>query len=187
MRLFVGIDLPGQIVDNLSRLISQFRPLAAVRWSRAANLHITTKFIGEWPEQRLPEIKDALRDVAGLGSFRISLRGLGWFPNPHSPRIFWVGVEAGAELAALAAAIERTTVKLGIPSEDRPYKPHLTLARLQGIGREELIAIRQAVAALESTDFDSFEAKEFHLYESKMGPGGSIYTKLSTYSTTETA
>ncbi|MCC6585619.1 MAG: RNA 2',3'-cyclic phosphodiesterase [Bryobacterales bacterium] len=183
MRLFVGIDLPGRIEDNLSRLINQFRPLAAVRWSRAANLHITTKFIGEWPEQRLPELKDALGGAAELGSFRIWLRGLGWFPNPHTPRIFWVGVDAGPELTALAGTLEQITDKLGVPSEDRPFHPHLTLARLQGIRREELIALRQAVAAVDATDFDSFEALEFHLYESKMGPGGSIYTKLATYRT----
>lgn len=179
----MGIDLPGQVEDNLSRLINQFRPLAAVRWSRAANLHITTKFIGEWPVERLPEMKDALRQASGLGSFRISLRGLGWFPNPHSPRIFWVGIDRGPELTELAAAIEQITDKLGVPNEDRPFTPHLTLARLQGIRREELIALRQAVASLDPTVSDTFVVKEFHLYESKMEPGGSIYTKLASYST----
>lgn len=184
MRLFVGIDLPAQTVDNLSRLINQLRPLAAVRWSRAANLHITTKFIGERPEERLPEMKEALRGAAGLGSFCISPRGLGWFPNPHSPRIFWVGVEAGPELAALAGATEAITAKLGIPGEDRRYTPHLTLARLQGIRHEELVALRQAIAGLDNpTLSDTFTVNDFHLYESKTGPGGSVYTKLETYKT----
>jgi len=181
MRLFVGIDLPEAVQDELGKLVGQFRPLAAVRWSRAGNLHVTTKFIGEWPDDRLPEMKRTLAAVAVPAPFDIGLDGFGWFPNPHQPRIFWIGVAASPALAELAAATEAAVGRLGIPPEDRPFRPHLTLARLNGIQRPELIALRHAVAALSSSNYGSFPVEAFHLYLSKTGPGGSQYSKLESY------
>lgn len=181
MRLFVGIDLPEALRKKLGQLIAQLRPLAAVRWSRAENLHITTKFIGEWPDARLDEMKQALSRIAGPAPFEIALNGLGWFPNPHQPRIFWIGVAAPPDLAALSAETETVVERLGVPRENRPFSPHLTLARLDGIHRPELIALRQAVAQIDSAAFGAFTAESFHLYLSKTGPGGSHYTKLATY------
>lgn len=181
MRLFVAIDLPKAVQDELGQLIGQLRPLAAVRWSHAENLHVTTKFIGEWPGDRLPEMKRTLAAVAAPAPFDIALDGLGWFPNPHQPRIFWIGVAAPPALAELAAATEAAVESLGIPREDRPFRPHLTLARLNGIQRAELVALRQAVAALDSSHYGSFPVEAFHLYLSKTAPGGSQYSKLESY------
>ena len=182
MRLFVGIDLPEPATRHLSQLIGQLRPLAAIRWSRPANLHITTKFIGEWPESRLDEMKSALSGAANLGGFPVILRGLGWFPNARAPRIFWIGVEAGRALAELALATAVAVETLGVAREDRPYRPHLTLARLSTVNEHELAVLRQAIAPLETNDFFSFEPAAFHLYESKPRPGGPVYTKLASYS-----
>src|SRR4029078_7658181 len=64
MRLFTAIDLPTEIVDRLRRLISELRRMACIQWSPAANLHITVKFIGQWPEERLPELSRALNGLA---------------------------------------------------------------------------------------------------------------------------
>lgn len=177
----MGIDLPPALQDELGQLIGRLRPLAAVRWSRPENLHVTTKFIGEWPDSRLDEMKDILAAIARPAPFPIGLDGLGWFPNPHQPRIFWIGVSAPAALAELAAATEAAVERAGIPREDRPFRPHLTLARLNGIERAELVALRQAVAELDSSHYGSFPVEAFHLYLSKMGPGGSQYSKLASY------
>src|SRR6185437_4089898 len=97
--------------------IGRLRPTAKLSWSPVANLHITTKFVGEWPEARLDELKRALAEVPVPSPFEISIRGLGWFPNPRNPRVFWAGIVAAPELAALAAATDRNTSKLGIPAE----------------------------------------------------------------------
>jgi 2'-5' RNA ligase len=108
----------------------------------------------------------------------IAISGIGWLPNPHSPRILFAAVKAGPELADLAKATEDTLAELGIERENRAFKPHLTLARLKDSG-VSLAQLRQRIASLESTDFGSFTAQSFKLYLSKPGPAGSIYTQLA--------
>lgn len=180
MRLFVGLDLPDNIKSNLGTLVDSLRPTAKMRWSPVANLHITTKFIGEWPDDRLDEMKAALSTVKGIAPFSIAIRGLGWFPNPHRPRVFWAAVRAPEQLTQLATATEDAAFSLSVAKETRPYSPHLTLARMPEPA-VDLAAMRRAVAALPSDDFGAFDATAFHLYLSKMGPGGSVYTKLATF------
>jgi 2'-5' RNA ligase len=180
MRLFIGLDLPAHIKENLGGLIERLRPAGRLRWSTAGNLHITTKFIGEWPGQRLEEMKAALAGIEGIPSIPIAIRGLGWFPNPHRPRVLWAAVRAPESLAELARATEDAAFQLGVARENRPFAPHLTLARIQDpavIGQ-----VRHRVAELDSVDFGEFTATEFHLYRSQIIPGGSVYTKLASYS-----
>jgi RNA 2',3'-cyclic 3'-phosphodiesterase len=177
MRLFTGIELPEEIASNLSRLIDGLRPAAHFKWTPAYNLHVTTKFIGEWPENRLDELTAQLKPLGQRRSIQIAVEGIGWFPNPHNPRVLWTGVKAGPDLAQLAADTDEATAALGIARETKPYSPHLTLARIKD--PVPLTPIRQAIAQLPSVDFGSFEADRFHLYLSKPGPTGSIYTKLA--------
>src|SRR5580700_8022094 len=129
MRLFVAIDIPAAVIENLQALLDRLKPLAKLAWSPVNNLHITTKFIGEWPEARLDEMKTALRGVVQTGPINLAVRGVGWFPNPRRPQVFWAGVDAGEPLAALARATEQAVLRLGVPAETREYSPHLTLAR----------------------------------------------------------
>jgi 2'-5' RNA ligase len=107
MRLFTGIDLPADVLDRLERLLARLRPTAHLKWSPLDNLHITTKFIGEWPEEQLDTLKTALAGVAQRTPIAISVEGLGWFPNAHKPRVFWAGVHGGPALTQLAGDIER--------------------------------------------------------------------------------
>ena len=178
MRLFTGLDLPGHVISELDALITQFRPLAPLmRWSPAANLHVTTKFIGEWPPERLDELTAALALAPAPPPFPIGLSGLGWFPNPHQPRIFWCAVKAPPELQNLAVATEARLVELGIAKEDRPYTAHLTLARIGEATKPDLAALRRAIAMLESTEFGAWTATAFHLYLSE----GGRYSKLASF------
>src|SRR5438132_13898352 len=94
MRLFVALDLPDPILQSLDALTTRLRPLAPIRWSVVAGLHITTKFIGDWPEPRLAELTSALTKVPRTGPIPIEVRDLGWFPNPHSPQTFWAAVHS---------------------------------------------------------------------------------------------
>jgi len=178
MRLFVGLDLPADVIGNLERLLAQLRPTARIQWSPPANLHITTKFIGEWPEARLGELKSGLAGIPAPGPISVQIRKLGFFPNPHSPRVFWCGIDAPA-LIRLASATDRATAALGIPSEEREFSPHLTLARIKE--RLNLQPLREAIAALPSLEFGQFEAGSFFLYQSQLRPTGSVYTKLAEF------
>ena len=178
MRLFVGLDLPAETLRNLETLVGRLRLTARIHWSPPANLHITTKFIGEWPGERLGEMKAALAGIQAGKPIAVCLRQVGFFPNPHAPRVFWCGIEAPG-LEELAAATDRATAALGAPVEARPFSPHLTLARIKE--KVPLQPLREAIVSLPSQDFGSFVADRFFLYNSDLRPGGSVYTKLAEF------
>ncbi len=175
MRLFTAIDLPGEIKARLQAFVNRLRPTAKLAWSPVENLHVTTKFIGEWSESRLGELTAALAAVPSPGKVEIAIRGTGWFPNPRNPRVFFAGIESSQELPALARATEQALTVLGVSSEDRDFHPHLTLARRrEAVPLEEL---RQVLAKIASDDFGSFQAASFFLYLS----AGGRYTRLQEF------
>jgi 2'-5' RNA ligase len=177
MRLFTGFDLPEEVVRNLEALQARLRPAAQIQWSPPANLHITTKFIGAWPDERLADLTAALSRIPAP-AIPVHIRKLGFYPNPHAPRILWCGLEAPG-LDALAAETDRATSAIGIPAETRPFSPHLTIARIKE--KPELQPLREAIAALPSLDFGRFQARSFCLYQSLLRPTGSVYTKLAAF------
>jgi 2'-5' RNA ligase len=178
MRLFTALDLPGDVVSKLDELLARLRPTAPIQWSTAANLHITIKFIGAWPEDRLEELKTSLAGLPAHNPISVHIRDLGAFFNPNKPRIFWCGVDAPG-LAELVADTETVMAGLGIAKEERDYSPHLTLARIkEGF---DLTALRTAVVAESTLDFGRFEARSFFLYQSQSKPRGSVYTKLAEF------
>ena len=175
MRLFTAIDIPPEIGNKLRALVDRLRPLADLKWNLADDLHLTIKFIGEWPEDRLDELQRTLAGVDISQPVEIQVRGLGWFPNPRRPHVFWAGIEAGETLKTLARSTEQAVAKLGVPVEDRPYSPHLTLARIKD--RTPLGALRDAIHGLESQAFGAFRASAFFLYLSSNGK----YTRLAEF------
>ncbi len=179
MRLFCGLDLAPGVTSALADLVRKLRPAARIHWSPVENLHLTTKFIGEWSAERLDEMKQALAPLAVRDPIPIEIRGLGWFPNPHAPRVFWAGVKAPPALAELARETDAALRTLGVPAENRPFSPHLTLARIKS--PVPLVGLRQRIAAIESTEFGAFTAGAFCLYLSELNPGGSVYTKLAEF------
>jgi 2'-5' RNA ligase len=179
MRLFAGIGLPYPVRRNIELLLQLLRPTADLQWSPPSNLHVTTKFIGEWPEEDLEILKEALAGIPAPGEITIDIQGLGWFPDAERPRVFWAGVRAGEPLFQLARATEEACARLGIQRENRPYSPHLTLARIRR--PVDLAPLHKALASLASDHFGRFTATQFHLYESRLRPGGSIYTKLASF------
>jgi 2'-5' RNA ligase len=183
MRLFTGIAIAPHVRDNIERLLGELRPLARLSWTDVEKLHITSKFIGEWPEQKLAELEQALARLQPPAVIRIAIARFGFFPNPHRPRVFFAGAQAGPALGDLARSIDEALVPLGCAREERPYSPHLTLAKINQakIGNEELRGLREHIASMTNPEFGSFDAVDFHLYLSKPGPRGSVYTKLASY------
>jgi 2'-5' RNA ligase len=179
MRLFVAIDLPAEVISALERLVNRLRPLARISWTRPDNWHLTTKFIGEWPEDRVGEIEAALRALAGREPMPIRVRGLGFFPSPRAPRVFWAAVEAPESLAALARDMDKALARLGVEQERRPFSPHLTLARIKE--PTPLDGLHGAIEKLTLMEFGSFTADRFCLYRSTLQPGGAVYTRLAEF------
>lgn len=180
VRLFTGISIASGALHNIERLLAELRPLARVKWSPVENLHITTRFIGEWPEARVEELQEALAGIAPVGPIAIQISGLGFYPEARRPRVCFAGVHADPALPRLAEAISDALATLGLARDDRPYSPHLTLARIKNENMHELI---ERTTTMSNIQFGSFEAREFHLYLSKATAGGSVYSRLRTYST----
>ncbi|MBM3785949.1 MAG: RNA 2',3'-cyclic phosphodiesterase [Acidobacteria bacterium] len=178
MRLFTAVDIPADVRGRLTELLEEFRPVARLRWSRPENLHVTTKFIGEWPENRLAELETVLKRVQGA-PFPVQIEGFGWFPNPHHPRALFAGVRAPEALPELARATGDACAAVGIELEKKRYHPHVTLARVSA--EDGLAELRRAIAVRERAEFGGFQARSFALFASKMGPGGSNYTKLKEF------
>jgi 2'-5' RNA ligase len=104
---------------------------------------------------------------------------LGWFPNPHHPKVLFARIEAPEELHSLARTTDQACARLGVEAESKPFQPHLTLARVRN--SENLFDLKKAIADLPSVDFGAYSAAKFHLYRSVLQPGGSVYTKLASY------
>lgn len=179
MRLFLALDLPESVVQRLERLISSLRAEALIKWSPVHNLHVTTKFIGEWPKERLDELDAALRAVKPRSAFPVCVKGFGWFPNARSPHVFWCGVDGGDALRKLAEDTEEALDPLGIRKETKAFSPHLTLARINT--PVPLERLRQRVSEIADFEVGEFDADRFFLYQSVPGPNSSQYHKLREY------
>jgi 2'-5' RNA ligase len=190
MRLFVALDLEEMIRQKIVLYLRGLESFAPdVRWAAPDSLHVTLKFIGERPAEDVPRIEDALGAIQAA-PIALALRGYGFFPTIKAARVFWLAIEASADLPALAASVDTVLATLSIPREEHAFTPHLTLAR-GGSGsprlrREEKSTSRfqrlqQRLSALPLPDFGTMTAREFFLYESKLSPGGSRYTKLKSF------
>lgn len=192
MRLFVALDIDDSIRGRISRFLDgvcEFAPDA--RWARPESLHVTLKFIGEQSDEAIVKIQRALETIAAE-PFEITFRGYGFFPGARAPRVFWIGAEGGPKLTSLAATVDQTLLRLGIPKEEHPYNAHLTLARggrgsgsprkpkSDGTSRS-FQHLQEKLAALPALEFGTMAAREFFLYQSQPSPGGSKYTKLARF------
>lgn len=192
MRIFIGIDLDNEIRAKLARFLEGVRGFAPdARWVRPESLHITLKFIGEQKEERVEAITERLRSVEGAAT-EVRFSGYGFFPTAKAPRVFWIGIHAGPQLAELANNIDAAVAELGVAREDRPFSPHLTLARggggsgdpkrRKGDGPNSTFAVlEKRLAAMTELEFGTMTAREFFLYQSQISRGGSKYTKLAKF------
>ena len=185
MRIFTAIDLPPEILLRLERLIVALRPEALINWSPLDNLHITTKFIGEWPESRMEELDQALAQLVTRDPFEVEVKELGWFPHTRAPRVFWAGGGGGPQLATLAYDIEERLLPLGIKKEDRQFSPHLTLARIKT--PVPLAGLCDKVQQMQSTVFGKFQVSHFTLFRSERGSNTSVYRRLRHYNYVSTS
>ena len=180
MRLFVALDVPEQVRATLADLTARLKKIcASARWVRLEGVHITLKFIGHVSLEQVEKIRQALGRLPEFPPIKLRFAGLGFFPNPRRPRVFWAGIEADPQLAELAGAIEAKLEPLGIPAEKRAFHPHLTLARFESPqGTQSLVT---AAEALGTPEFGGEIFNEFHLYQSVLKRSGAEYTRLVTY------
>ena len=190
MRLFIALDIDESIRERIERFLEGIRGFAPdARWVRPEALHVTLKFIGEKPDDEVSKIHQVLSTIEA-GAFEISFRGYGFFPTPKSARVFWIGLNASDQLPQLANTIDDAVASIGISRETHAYSPHLTLARGSGgsgaprkqkgdRANRSFQRLQKKLAALSTPEFGSTTTREFFLYQSKLGPAGSRYTKIA--------
>jgi RNA 2',3'-cyclic 3'-phosphodiesterase len=180
VRTFVAGPLPQGCQSLLAELQGKMRPLGAdVRWMAIPSIHLTLKFLGEIDEAMVPRLVDSLRNSsAGESPFKLSLHGLGGFPNLRNPRVIWCGLSGDSErLGTLQSKVEQACEPLGFPPEEREFHPHLTLGRVQG--KRNLQGVLDYIRIAPAFEF-VFEVDRFHLYKSVLSPRGATYTVLDT-------
>ncbi len=189
MRTFIAVDLTDEIRAALAVEQSRLKAACAsnpdIRWTRPEGLHLTLKFLGEVEKPRVTSAIAALQGLGNFDSFTVEVKGFGFFPDARRPRVFWVGLQAPAALSELAARVEAAIEPLGFSREQRPFKPHLTLARFDR--PQPPTALRKAIEGSSPNSFGCFEVREFLLFESRLQPGGAQYVKLARFRATRSA
>jgi 2'-5' RNA ligase len=169
MRLFIGIPLAPAVVAELAALTERLKSLDdGLRWPAEAGWHITLQFLGSTTPQQLACVTAGLRQIRHA-PFEIQLEPPGFFDRAG---VFFAGVRVSSQLIGLQQRVLAATTHCGFVPEERPYHPHITLARDKG-GRQGLRRLKGLLAGV--AEFSSFVAGECLLYESFPGPGGSRY------------
>lgn len=165
------------IVDGVRSTVAS-PPGRDVRWVRLDGLHLTIRFLGATPIERVPELAEACRQAAAaIRPFDVSIEGAGAFPSEARPRAIWLGIGAGADrLGDLAAEVDRRLAALGWEPSERPFRAHLTLARSDGVRAGPVVA--RALAAAIAGQRLEFRASELILFESQTGSGRATYLPL---------
>lgn len=179
MRLFVAVDPSASVRLRLADLIDRLRPLSpSARWVGPDGLHVTLAFLGEVESADVPRISAALESVAvGQAPFEIQATGLGTFGPPGRPRVLWVGIahREGDALMRLQAAVAAALAPLGHAPEERPFTPHLTLARARYPRGDPALA---ACAAGAPEDYGTTASTSLLLYRSDPGAGYGVVAAL---------
>jgi 2'-5' RNA ligase len=188
LRTFIAIELDQELKGVLADIRARLRgavPPRAVRWVQPEGIHLTLKFLGDTPLDKVEQVKTALAQAAGqIPAFTIAVGGVGCFPDARRPRVVWVGVqEPSGCLARLWRAVESQVAPLGFPTEKRPFSPHLTLGRVQRYASgAEVRDIGQAVAML-AADMagaqDEMAVSRVAYIKSDLRPTGAVYTTLA--------
>ncbi len=179
IRSFIALDLPREARGALGELQTRLKGARApVSWVKPDNVHLTLKFLGSMPEDALPGIMIALEQVASQTEpFSLRPEGCGAFPSMKRIRVVWVGL-AGSQnaLLDLQRRTEDAIAALGLPREERPFKPHLTLGRIRD-GRH-LEGLQDGLLNSRAFVAEAFDVTEMVLYKSGLRPEGVHYTPL---------
>ena len=183
LRSFIAIELPAGIqaaIAGSTAGLQKALPKPLVRWIAPKNLHLTLKFLGDVSPANLERLAEAL----GLESIRhekfsLSVGGLGAFPTSRRPRVVWIGLEAPTTLTGIQRAVEAVSSRMGYPTEDRPFSPHLTIGRVgQDVSAADLKRVSSAIEGTTVGPLGTVSVDAIHIFKSDLQPGGSVYTHL---------
>jgi len=183
IRSFIAIELPEEAKKGLAGLRKELErdEHRFVKWVDPGGIHLTLKFLGNIPSKRVAEITEAIeKAVQGISPFHLEISGLGAFPSIRQARVFWVGVGGELDkLSRLQQNIDSALAALGFAKEERPFVPHLTLARIrEGASPPERRSFGELVGSTIFGDKYPVAVEAIRLMRSQLTPAGAIYTCL---------
>lgn len=176
-RLFTALDLPDATLDPVRAFQETADLPAQARWTPLPNHHITLRFIGDVDASQAERIESALRTVSHP-PFTVEPLGLGVLPSRRTPRVLTVRIEPTPPLQHLYDTLQDVLASVDIAPEARPYRPHITLARLKRVRPERLYT---ALRDLDGPGLRPFRATHFYLYESTLTPDGAVHAVRARY------
>ena len=184
VRCFVAINIPDEVHDQISNYIEKLKKYSEeIRWIKAANIHLTLKFLGEIDSSRVAQVKHCLNPISNkFSSFDLNISGLGCFPGKNRPRVFWLGMEQGKEnpLFGVHQWIENQLEQIGFEKEKRRFSPHLTLGRVRAGQPVDFTKIFTFIEQSPFTPID-FQVRDVYFLQSFLKPTGAEYQVIEKY------
>ncbi len=174
-RLFVAVKLmPDENFLKSYVALRHALQLEKISWVKPENFHLTLKFLGKTPEEKIPAILLVLQQAAEQTAvFPLTMAGTGIFGSSYKPRVIWFGVENDTAVRHLGETVLNSLDKVGFPSDRQNFVPHLTIGRINKIEHKKLF--QEAIAAHRHDFLQEFTIGKFILYESLLKPSGVVY------------
>jgi RNA 2',3'-cyclic 3'-phosphodiesterase len=183
LRVFLALDPPPEVQRRITAIQGDLKRVVRgdIAWVRPEGIHLTLKFFGYVAPADVERISRAIGEsLRGASALTLTVRGIGVFPGPRRPRVIWLGTEGDVEpLCALQAKLEEGLTAIGFPAEQRPFRAHLTLARIRS--PQGLTGLEKAVAEGEQLAAGTFRAAVLALFRSELHPTGARYTRLAEF------
>jgi len=194
IRAFLAVELSEELRKQIALVQQDLQPrlgdesskAVRIAWVQPASIHLTLRFLGETDEQLVDPMREAMETIRrSHPTIHIPLDRLQAFPNLRQPRVLWVGPSepwlksaAAKQLTALHREIESCCRSLGFTTEDKPFTPHLTVARIKAGDREVGQRLAQSGACDRALSVGVITVGPFVLMKSKLRPTGPVYTKM---------
>lgn len=178
-RLFIGIPLHS---PHAEAEVKKWAKDAAINqnkisWTPPENWHVTLNFLGDTPSEEIPMLEQAIdRAFSNVGKFDAEISGFGVFPNPRNPKVMWLGLENLDRILTAWQKLGENLQNQGFEFDQKPFKPHLTVARIRHV--DNLAAIRQIQDTYSGTCFDKVTIDRVVLFESILSQAGPVYKPL---------
>ncbi len=182
VRCFICVEITNpDHIQQIDAILGQLRVIKGIRPVKLNQLHITLKFLGEVPEQRITTIKQAIASIT-FPLFSLTFSGLGCFPNERRPRVIWIGLDQGhRELTTLAKEVDLKLSILGFPREKRRFSPHLTLGRVMRLTADDKVAVADLLHSFKVDTGTTEKITTLIFKKSTLTPKGAIYENLTEF------
>lgn len=183
MRAFIAFDLPDRIkseIQSISQTLRQLNLNKSIKWVEPKNLHVTLKFLGDTEPKKIDSLTEKIKkQLHPITPFRVSFSKIGAFPNQNKPNVIWVDLFPKDRLSMIYNTIEEICISAGFKADQKPFKTHITIARLKRSTRSAHVQqISKWIRNTPPVPSTEFLITGISIYQSNLTPNGPLYTRL---------